>query len=129
MTTQAHKDAVSAIVAALATAGFIPANSNACSNAAPSFNVDAAYDVLESLREQPGVQPLKHGVWQYLIEGKTDDARIGGVRLEVRKRRDRSVKLSRAFSPAFETEAQALAAISAVGEQEILTAMKALAAA
>lgn len=125
-TNNQHQAALSAVLATLASHGLITTNSPMCQDT-PSFNVDGAFDVVEQLREQPGVQALKHGVWQYLIEAKTADSN-GGVRLEVLKRRDRSVKLSRSFSPAFDTEANAKAAINAVGEATILAAMKALTA-
>jgi hypothetical protein len=81
-----------------------------------------AFDVLLELRAQKGVVPMKHGTWQYLVEARGD-----GSRLEVRKRRDAGVKQSRCFSPAFETEAQANAAINAVGRDNIIKAMKVLA--
>lgn len=74
------------------------------------------------LRAQKGVVPMKHGAWQYLVEARGD-----GNQIEVRKRRDAGVKLSRSFSPAFETEEQARRAIDTVGKGNILAAMKVLA--
>ena len=81
-----------------------------------------AFATLLKLRAQPGVVPMKHGTWQYLVEARGD-----GSRLEVRKRRDAGVKQSRCFSPAFETEAQANAAINNIGRDAIIKAMKVLA--
>lgn len=83
-----------------------------------------ALAVMVDLRAAKGVVAAKHGEWQYMIEAKTEGS---GLRLEVRKRRDRSVKFSRSFSPTFANENDAQAAIQSVGGDRILKAMKTLA--
>lgn len=81
-----------------------------------------AFQTLLALRAAKGVVPMKHGVWQFLIEARED-----GNRIEVRKRRDGGVKQSRCFSPAFENEQDASAAIESIGKDKIIHAMKVLA--
>lgn len=95
----------------------------------PAFRSEAiatdyakAFETLLKLRAQKGVVPMVHGTWQYLIEGFSD-----GNSLQICKRRDAGVKQSRSFSPAFENESDANAALSAVGKDNIIKAMKVLA--
>lgn len=82
----------------------------------------SAFETMIALRAAKGVVPMVHGAWQYLIEGYQE----GGT-LQIRKRRDAGVKQSRCFSPVFETEGDAQAAIARVGSDRIIRAMKVLA--
>lgn len=82
----------------------------------------AAFQVMMELRQQPGIVRADTVTLQWVLYVATDCDKVYAAR-----RRKLSAKYTYCFSPCFATQEDCEVAIKAVGEERILTAMRALA--